>query len=49
VPEDKLPTLPEEQRNMYLLYKIIQAEAARQARERKKAEVLANPLAAMGM
>lgn len=49
VPEDKLPTLPEEQRNMYLLYKIIQAEAARQARERKKDEVLGNPLMQMAL
>jgi hypothetical protein len=49
VPEDVLPTMPEEQRNMYLLYKIIQSEAARNARERKKAEEMANPLAAMGM
>jgi len=41
--------MPEEQRNMYLLYKIIQAEAARKARERKKAEEAANPLAAFNL
>jgi hypothetical protein len=47
VPEEVLPTMPEEQRNMYLLYKIVQSEAARNARERKKAEEMGNPLMQM--
>jgi len=49
VPEETLAKMPEEQRNMYLLYKIIQAEAARKARERKKAEEAANPVAAFNL
>lgn len=49
VPEDVLPTMPEEQRNMYLLYKIVQSEAARNARERKKAQEMANPFAPLGI
>lgn len=42
VPEDVLRAMPKEQRDMYLLYKVIQAEAAKKARERKKLE--ADPL-----
>ena len=40
VPEDILRGMPEEQRKMYLLYKIIQSQAAKNARDRKKAEAL---------
>jgi hypothetical protein len=36
VPEDVLRRMPEQQRQMYLLYKIIQSEAAKRARERKQ-------------
>jgi hypothetical protein len=42
VPEDVLRAMPKQQQDMYLLYKIIQSEAAKRARERKKAE--ADPL-----
>jgi hypothetical protein len=40
VPQDALATMPEEQRRMYLLYRTLQAEAAKRARERKKAQEL---------
>jgi hypothetical protein len=36
VPEDVLANMPDEQKRLYLLYKIIQSEAAQRARERKK-------------
>jgi hypothetical protein len=47
VPKEDLPNLPEAQKKMYLLYKIIQTEAARKAREKKKAEM--DPLQALGI
>ena len=47
VPEEKLAALTPEQRDMYLLYRVIQSDAAKRARERKAAEV--NPLQAMGL
>jgi hypothetical protein len=37
VPDDVLATLPEEQRRMYLAYRILQSEAAKRARQRKAA------------
>ena len=46
VPEDALATMPEDQRRMYLLYRVLQSEAAAKARARKKAE--ADPLAMLG-
>ena len=49
VPEDILQGMPEEQRKMYLLYKIIQAEAAKRAREKKKAQAALDPLEALGI
>jgi hypothetical protein len=36
VPDDVLANMPDEQKRLYLLYKIIQSEAAQRARERKK-------------
>jgi hypothetical protein len=36
VPEDVLRAMPREQQQMYLLYKIVQSEAAKRAREKKK-------------
>ena len=35
-----------EQRDLYLLYKIVQGESAKRARERKKAEM--DPMALLG-
>ena len=37
----------EEQRDMYLLYKIVQSEAAKRSREKKKAAM--DPLEALGL
>lgn len=47
VPEDVLRTMPEEQRRQYLLYKIIQSEAAKRAREKKAAAL--DPLQVLGV
>ena len=49
VPEDVLRTMPEQQRKMYLLYKIVQAEAAKRARAKKKAEMALDPLQVLGI
>jgi hypothetical protein len=47
VPEDVLRGMPREQQQMYLLYKIIQSEAAKRAREKKKANL--DPLQMLGV
>ena len=47
VPEDVLRGMPKEQKDLYLLYKIIQSEAAKRAREKKKMAM--DPLAALGL
>lgn len=49
VPEDVLRTMPEQQRKMYLLYKIVQSEAAKRARDKKKAELALDPLQVLGV
>jgi hypothetical protein len=49
VPDDVLARLPEEQRKQYLLYRIIQSEAAKRAREKKKAETALDPLQVLGV
>jgi hypothetical protein len=49
VPNEVLKTMPEEQRQMYLLYKIIQSEAAKRARERKKQQEIMDPLQMLGV
>lgn len=49
VPEDVLQTMPEEQRRQYLLYKIVQAEAAKRARDKKKQEAALDPLQVLGV
>jgi hypothetical protein len=49
VPEDALRAMPEEQRRMYLLYKIIQNEAAKRARDKRKAETAIDPLQLLGV
>jgi hypothetical protein len=41
--------MPEKQRQMYLLYKIIQSEAAKRARDKKKAESMLDPLQMLGV
>jgi len=40
VPEEDLTSMPLDQQKLYLLYRVLQSEAARKARERKKAETL---------
>lgn len=49
VPEDVLATMPKEQRDLYLLYKIIQSEAAKRARDKKKQETALDPLQVLGV
>jgi len=49
VPEDVLRTMPEAQRRQYLLYKIIQSEAAKRARDKKKQEAALDPLQVLGV
>lgn len=46
--EDLLKLSPQEQRQ-YLLYRVLQSRAAREARERKKAEALADPMQMLGI
>jgi hypothetical protein len=47
VPEDVLRAMPREQQQQYLLYRIIQSEAAKRARERKKQEL--DPMQLLGV
>jgi hypothetical protein len=47
VPEDVLAGMPKDQQQLYLLYKIIQSEAAKRAREKKHAA--ADPLEILGL
>ncbi len=49
VPDDVLAQMPENQQKQYLLYRIIQAEAAKRARERKKQETALDPLQVLGV
>ncbi len=49
VPDDVIRQMPEEQRRMYLLYRIIQSEAAKRARDKKKAELALDPLQVLGV
>lgn len=49
VPEDVLRAMPRKQQQMYLLYKIIQAEAAKRARDRKRADAAIDPLQVLGL
>lgn len=49
VPEDILRSMPREQQQMYLLYKVIQAEAAKRARDKKKAQAALDPLQVLGV
>lgn len=49
VPDEILQTMPEQQRRMYLLYKIIQSEAAKRARERKKEQAAMDPMQLLGV
>jgi hypothetical protein len=46
VPDDALRSMPEDQRQMYLLYRILQSDAAKRARERKQAAL--DPLEVLG-
>lgn len=45
VPEDALRAMPAEQRRLYLLYRVLQSEAAQKARDKKKA---LDPLQVLG-
>jgi hypothetical protein len=47
VPDEVLRGMPQAQRDMYLLYKVIQSEAAKRAREKKKANL--DPLQMLGV
>jgi len=46
--EDLLKLSPQEQRQ-YLLYRVLQSKASREARERKKAEAMADPMEMLGI
>lgn len=46
VPEDALAAMPEEQRRLYLLYRVLQSDAAKRARERKRSAL--DPLEVLG-
>jgi hypothetical protein len=47
VPPDVLAAMPKEQQQMYLLYKIIQSEAAKRARDKKRQAI--DPLQLLGV
>jgi hypothetical protein len=49
VPDEVLRAMPKQQRDMYLLYKIVQSEAAKRARDKKKAELALDPLQVLGV
>jgi hypothetical protein len=49
VPEEVLRSMPREQQQMYLLYKIIQSETAKRAREKKKQQAALDPLQVLGV
>jgi hypothetical protein len=49
VPEDVLQSMPDEQRKQYLLYKIIQAEASKRSRDKKKQQAALDPLQVLGV
>lgn len=46
VPNEALAQMPEEQRRLYLLYRVLQSDAAKRARERKKSAL--DPLQVLG-
>jgi len=49
VPEDVLRAMPKEQQQMYLLYKIVQSEAAKRARDKKKQQTAMDPMQMLGL
>jgi hypothetical protein len=49
IDDESLARLPPAQRDLYLLYRIIQSDAAKRSRQRKKAEGLADPMAILGI
>lgn len=50
VPPEALASMPEQQRRLYLLYKIIQSQAAKRKRQQEKAQQLAiDPLQLLGV
>jgi hypothetical protein len=48
VPEDALMEMPKEQQDMYLLYKILQSEAAKRGREKKQQQSM-DPMQMLGI
>ena len=49
IPPDVLAKMPEEQKRMFLLYRIIQSESAKRARDRKKQQMAMDPLQVLGV
>lgn len=49
IPPDVLARMPEEQKRMFLLYRIIQSESAKRARDRKKQAMALDPLQVLGV
>lgn len=49
VPEEALRDMPKEQRDRYLMYKILQAEAAKRGRDRKKQQQMLDPMQMLGI
>jgi hypothetical protein len=49
VPDEVLRSMPKQQRDMYLLYKIVQSEAAKRARDKKKAQAGMDPMQMLGL
>lgn len=49
VPEDALRGMAPDQQRMYLLYKVLQTEASKRARERKKQQEMLDPMQLLGV
>ena len=49
IPPDVLAKMPEDQKRMFLLYRIIQSESAKRARDRKKQEMALDPMQVLGL
>jgi hypothetical protein len=49
VPEADLREMPKDQQDLYLLYKVLQSEAAKRGRERKKQQLAMDPMQMLGI
>ena len=49
VPEEALRAMPKEQQDRYLMYKVLQAEAAKRGRDRKKQQQMLDPMQMLGI